>query len=97
MRYRIVPITKFRQNCSLLWCAITMQGAIVDPGPDFEPIEAAIADEKVAITKIFVTHGHADHSGGAEELSESLGVPIEGPHKEDDFLIQAMQKTWLKS
>ena len=92
MRYRIVPITKFRQNCSLIWCPITMQGAIVDPGPDFEPIEVALAEENIAVTKIFVTHGHADHSGGAGELSENLGVPIEGPHKGDDFLIQAMCK-----
>ena len=92
MRYRIVPVTKFRQNCSLLWCPLTMQGVIVDPGPDFEPIEAAIAEEDVEIVKILVTHGHADHSGGAGELSERLSVPIEGPHKGDDFLIEAMGK-----
>ncbi len=52
MRYRIVPVTKFRQNCSLLWCSVTMEGVIVDPGPDFEPIEAAIAEEDVEIVKI---------------------------------------------
>ena len=92
MRYRIVPVTKFRQNCSLLWCPLTMQGAIVDPGPDFEPIEVAIAEEDVEIVKILVTHGHADHSGGAGELSERLSVPIEGPHKGDGFLIEAMVK-----
>ena len=92
MRYRIVPVTKFRQNCSLLWCPLTMQGAIVDPGPEFEHIEAAIAEEDVEIVKILVTHGHADHSGGAGEVSERLSVPIEGPHKGDDFLIKAMGK-----
>ena len=92
MRYRIVPVTKFRQNCSLLWCPVTMEGVIVDPGPDFDPIEAAISEEGVEIVKILVTHGHADHSGGAEELSKRLSVPIEGPHKGDDFLIEAMGK-----
>ena len=30
--------------------------------------------------KILLTHGHIDHAGGAAELRERLGVPIEGPH-----------------
>ena len=92
MRYRIVPVTKFRQNCALLWCPDTMAGAVTDPGPEVAKILAAIAEEGVSVEKILVTHGHADHSGGAAELSERLGVPIEGPHRADDFLIEAMPK-----
>ena len=30
-----------------------------------------------------ITHGHIDHAGGAAELKERLGVPIEGPHEGD--------------
>ena len=92
MRYRIVPVTPFRQNCSLLWCAETMAGAVVDPGGDLDRIEAAIAEEGVGVEKILVTHGHADHAGGAAELAEQLDVPIEGPHTADGFLIEAMAK-----
>ena len=43
MRYRIVPVTRFRQNCSLLWCPDSMRAAVVDPGGDLERIETAIA------------------------------------------------------
>ena len=92
MRYRIVPVTRFRQNCSLLWCPDSMRAAVVDPGGDLERIETAIAEEVVVVEKILVTHGHADHSGGAAELSERLGVPIEGPHPDDAFLIDGMAK-----
>ena len=92
MRYRIVPVTRFRQNCSLLWCPGSMAGAVVDPGGDLDQVEAAIAEEGVKVEKVLVTHGHADHSGGAAELSERLGVPIEGPHPDDGFLIEAMPK-----
>ena len=90
MRYRIVPVTPFRQNCSLLWCPEAMAGAVVDPGGDLDQIEAAITEEGVTVGKILITHGHADHAGGAAERAERLGVAIEGPHLDDDFLIEAM-------
>ncbi|MFP6749169.1 MAG: MBL fold metallo-hydrolase [Alphaproteobacteria bacterium] len=92
MRYRIVPVMPFRQNCALLWCPDTMRGAISDPGPELEKIEAAIDEEGVQVEKILITHGHADHAGGAAALAERLRVPIEGPHRADGFLIQAMAK-----
>ena len=28
----IVPVTPFRQNCTILWCTRTMRGAVIDPG-----------------------------------------------------------------
>ncbi|MFC4976740.1 MBL fold metallo-hydrolase [Halomonas beimenensis] len=39
--------------------------------------------------KILLTHAHIDHAGGTAELSKEMGLPIEGPHKEDNFWIQA--------
>ena len=37
---------------------------------------------------IWLTHGHLDHAGGPAELKEKLGgVPIEGPHIADKFLL----------
>ena len=92
MRYRIVPVTRFRQNCSLLWCPASMAGAVVDPGGNLDQILSAVDEEGVTVKKVLVTHGHADHSGGAAELSERLGAPIEGPHPDDGFLIDSMAK-----
>ena len=42
--------------------------------------------------KIFITHGHLDHAGGAFNLSKKFNIPIEGPHKEDEFLISALEE-----
>jgi hydroxyacylglutathione hydrolase len=88
----IIPVTAFQQNCSVLWCTETMLGAVVDPGGEVERIEAAIAEQGVAVEKIMLTHGHIDHASGAAELSEKLGVPIEGPHTEDLFLIEKLHE-----
>jgi hydroxyacylglutathione hydrolase len=90
LNYRIVPVTLFEQNCTLLWCEHTGQAAIVDPGGDVERILAAIRDEGVAPVKILLTHGHIDHVGGAAALAERLGIAVLGPHRDDAFLLDAL-------
>lgn len=86
----IIPVTPFQQNCTLLWCTETMKGAVVDPGGDLARIEQAIAEQGVTLEKVLITHGHMDHAGGAAALAEAHGVPIEGPHEEDQFLISEL-------
>jgi glyoxylase-like metal-dependent hydrolase (beta-lactamase superfamily II) len=34
LQYKIVPVTAFEQNCSILWCDQTMQAVVIDPGGD---------------------------------------------------------------
>lgn len=84
----IIQVTPFQQNCTLLWCEATMRAAVIDPGGDLELIRDAIAKSGVDVEKVWLTHGHIDHAGGAAELAESLGVPVEGPHQGDLFLLQ---------
>lgn len=92
----IIPVTAFSQNCTLLWCTQTMQAAVVDPGGDLPLIREAIAKTGVTVTKILITHGHMDHAAEALTLSEELGVPIEGPHREDQFLLDTLPESGLK-
>lgn len=84
----IVPVTPFQQNCTLLWCEATKRAVVVDPGGDLPDIERAIAEAGVSVDKIWLTHGHVDHVGGAAELKAKLDVPIEGPHRDDLFLLE---------
>ena len=90
LKYRIIPVTPFQQNCSLIWCDETMKGAVVDPGGDLDKIRRAIEEEGMTIEKILLTHAHIDHAGGTAELARELKLPIEGPHKEDEFWIQGL-------
>ncbi len=92
MKFRIVPVTPFQQNCSLLWCEETLEAAVVDPGGDVERIVDLAAREGVGITKILLTHGHIDHAGGAAELARRLRIPIEGPQEEDRFWIAQLEQ-----
>jgi glyoxylase-like metal-dependent hydrolase (beta-lactamase superfamily II) len=87
----IVTVTPFQQNCTLLWDEATRRGAVVDPGGDLDRVAAAIAKAGMTVEKILLTHGHVDHAAGAAELKERLGgVPIEGPHEEDRFLLDTL-------
>lgn len=90
MQFRVIPVTPFQQNCSLLWCEKTMQGAVVDPGGDLDAIQAAVARFGVSVEKILLTHGHIDHAGGTAELRRRLGVPVEGPQREESFWIEQL-------
>lgn len=90
MKFQIVPVTPFQQNCSLIWDEITMQGAVVDPGGDLHRIIEAIERNGVTIEKILITHGHLDHAGHAAELARLLKVKIEGPHKDEAFWLERL-------
>jgi hydroxyacylglutathione hydrolase len=90
MKIAIVPVTPFEQNCSILVCERTKRAAIVDPGGDLDRIEAALAKLGATAEKIFLTHGHIDHCGGTAELAARLGIPVEGPQREDAFWIDQL-------
>jgi glyoxylase-like metal-dependent hydrolase (beta-lactamase superfamily II) len=91
LRAAIIPVTAFQQNCSLVWCSKTMRGALIDPGGDLDKIKDAIARSGVAMEKILLTHGHADHCGQAGMLARELGLPVEGPHEDDRFWISRLE------
>jgi hydroxyacylglutathione hydrolase len=88
MKYRIIPVTAYQQNCSLLICQQTNKAALIDPGGDIELLLAAVKQEGVELESILVTHGHLDHVGGVAELAEKLALPIIGPQQADEFWIQ---------
>ncbi|WP_028115135.1 MBL fold metallo-hydrolase [Ferrimonas senticii] len=92
MKFQIIPVTPFQQNCSLVWCEASKQAAVIDPGGDLERITAAADSAGVTISQIWLTHGHIDHVGGAERLAQQLGVSITGPHEADRFWLTALDQ-----
>lgn len=90
MKVYIVPVTPFAQNCSILLCEQTRKCAVVDPGGDLDRVLARMRGAGAEPEKILVTHGHVDHAGAVADLAERLGLPVEGPHPEDRFWIEAM-------
>ena len=82
-----MPVTPLQQNCTFIWCENTMEGVFIDPGGEVEGLLQLAQDKNVNVIKILLTHGHIDHVGGVAEMVERLNIPVEGPHKDDKFLL----------
>ena len=92
MKYAIIPVTPFEQNCSLLVCKETQQAVVIDPGGDIDRILAVATKAGATIEKVLLTHGHLDHASAAGRLAKQLGVKIEGPHPDDLFLLEKLEQ-----
>ncbi len=90
MKTCIIPVTSFKQNCTLLVCEASHRAAVVDPGGNIERIVEQIEAQEVTLEKIFLTHGHLDHCGGAQALASRYHVPIEGPHEDERFWLERL-------
>lgn len=55
---------------------------VVDPG-QAEPVLDALAQHKLNLTAILLTHHHQDHVGGVKKLVETTGAKVFGPASEN--------------
>ncbi len=90
LRYHTIPVTPFQQNCSIVWCDQTMEGAVIDPGGDLPRLEAVVQRLGVKLAQILLTHAHIDHAGGAGTLAHRHALPVVGPHPGDQFWIDGL-------
>lgn len=95
MIIRIVPVTAYAQNCSLLCCEATGLAALVDPGGEPDRLLEAVGEAGVTLQKILVTHGHFDHVGAVARMARDLAVSVEGPHRDDQFLLDTLPQ-WCR-
>jgi len=93
---QIIPVTPLSQNCSLLYDKESLEGVLIDPGGEAARLQSVLTQLGVTLKEIWLTHGHLDHAGGAQELREALGVPVIGPHKDDQFWMDEIEDHWVK-
>lgn len=87
----IAPVTLLQQNCTIVWCTKTRKAALIDPGGESPRLLAAIKELGLTLDRIWVTHGHTDHAGAVQIIREQTGVPVEGPHRDDQFWIDRIE------
>lgn len=90
MRFVIVPVTPFQQNCSITWCERSRAAAVVDPGGDLARVLQVVEREGLELRKILLTHPHLDHAAATAELAQRFGLPIEGPQRADAYWIAGL-------
>jgi glyoxylase-like metal-dependent hydrolase (beta-lactamase superfamily II) len=72
-------------NCSLVVDATSGRAIVVDPGGDFERIDARLAALGASVEAIVHTHTHIDHVGATAPLQEKTGARA-CIHEDDRFL-----------
>lgn len=90
MQYLTIPVTAFQQNCSIIWCEITLECAFIDPGGDADKLIAAVNKHGLQPIGVFLTHAHLDHVGGTLALAQHYQIPISGPHEADKYWLDAL-------
>ena len=95
LAFSIIPVTPLQQNCTLVWNEHDRIAAVIDPGGEVDKILAQIDKYKLNLVKILVTHGHVDHVGAVADLQEQLQLPVEGPHRDDQFWIDRVEADGL--
>lgn len=76
---KVTPIPAFNDN--YIWMLQHSEKSdvyVVDPG-DAQPVIAVLQEQQLQLRGILVTHHHADHIGGIDQLVEQYSVPVYGP------------------
>ena len=76
MFIKSITVSPFASNCYIVASEKTHNGVIIDPGDEVDRIIGEIEDAGVTVSKIINTHGHIDHTAGAKEMQDKLGIPF---------------------
>src|SRR5437762_13931325 len=80
-----VTVGIFQENCYLYACPQTHEAVIIDPGDEPERILDAIQELRIIPRYILNTHGHIDHIGAIDAVSEVYPVPL-AIHAADEYM-----------
>ncbi|NLY88607.1 MAG: MBL fold metallo-hydrolase [Firmicutes bacterium] len=76
MRLEAFVLGEMAVNSYLLWDEGTKEAVCIDPGRPAAEVVKAIEREGLRLAKILLTHGHADHIGGVEEVKNATGASV---------------------
>ena len=96
MIHEVFPVGPLQCNCSVIGDEKTREAMVVDPGDDISDVLAVLARHGLKLKRIYITHGHIDHIGGATKLRAATGAPIT-MHGADEMQLPLldMQAQWV--
>ena len=90
MRLITVNDNPYGQNVYFYFDEETSEGVVIDPGDCIEAMKKTIAENKINVVGILLTHGHFDHTFRTNELREYTNAPV-CAHESEKELLQNVQ------
>jgi glyoxylase-like metal-dependent hydrolase (beta-lactamase superfamily II) len=78
----------FYKNGYVLACERTREGVIIDPGDEVDLLLRVVAEQKLNVRQILLTHAHVDHVSGTARAKAVTGARI-ALHRDDLALYEA--------
>src|SRR5581483_3698852 len=76
MIHKILPVGPLQCNCSVIGDETMHEAMVIDPGDDIDEVLQIVAEHRLTVKQIVITHAHIDHVCGAMKLRASTGAPI---------------------
>jgi glyoxylase-like metal-dependent hydrolase (beta-lactamase superfamily II) len=83
-------------NSYLVWDEVSREAALFDTGWEIAPVLSLVAENRLELKHLFITHSHDDHNGGINALREkfpkirihtgSRQSPVEQRNRANDFI-----------
>ena len=75
MHVRVFPLGPYEANCTLIW-RDDGSALAIDPGADGDSVASVLRQSGLALSAVFLTHGHFDHISGVDALLARFPAPV---------------------
>ncbi|HIZ76963.1 MAG TPA: MBL fold metallo-hydrolase [Firmicutes bacterium] len=86
MEVHKIEVMPLGTNCYFAFDESTREGIVIDPGGSSDLIMKKIDELQMKVVAIVNTHGHWDHVGANQTVSEKMGVPVYIHEDDADYL-----------
>ena len=94
MNIETIEVGELETNCYIAYDPQSKEAIVIDPGDESGKILDLLGEKRLIPLYIVITHGHPDHTGGAEEIHKATGAKI--LIHEEDAKVFNTPSAWLK-
>lgn len=76
LKIHTLPLGDYQTNTYIVHRSGADSCAVIDPGYEAQVILSKVKELGLTVDAILLTHGHFDHVGGAEEITEATGCKL---------------------
>ncbi len=87
MLIKTLPVGQLETNCYVVTNEKTLECVVIDPGDESNTILDYLEDNRLRCVAVFLTHGHYDHVGAVEGVTEETGATVY-MNREDDHSVR---------